>query len=637
MADTTKKILLADNNSSRVKALRKILADHFGIEIETVSNFQRLSLRLESTLADKPLDLVFFADDLPDDKTSSTECGKTSSRFHPAQFSDLLDKNAGLKFCQIYYSDPSAAVVSDHTNLSRLDLSKLQLRMSSKPGEIGPFLEKFEKLIGPKKDRGLPSIKWNKNDWILRGQIRAFSEKRNQNEGETILRQLIYKSLDCKEATVKSMGQGKSGACVFRVSYKADNKTKEFILKLCNDADGKKGDLRKLEYEIKGYRRARESLVQEGVLQHLPELVEQRVIEPNSDEFRKYIIFHKGWCGIRYHFYGGDEFGPVMDLASVLTDSPKDLLEKTKETNIRDLMWDGQNRDESVARAIRLKILQFIIDWLRRDWYGNKVGEMRKLPRERLWDFDGSGIDKFDPKPPYRLSQKTKEEILQFLGGREAELGFRFFPGHWKTVFRNVREFAEGNGRWVPPRRLSQALQIVRSPAHGDLNANNILLWVKKMHPFLIDFPFFQENGHAMQDLAQLECEVKFSLMDRQSGVDANDLIAYDYTHTQLAVWRALEDYLLEEKESHEKTVEWPKNGYHLNAKLTREMVNRVRECGMAVRKAHGLGSSTEDFYNEYFPALLYHTVRNISYESLSVFKRLLAVYSAGRLIETMR
>jgi hypothetical protein len=35
----------------------------------------------------------------------------------------------------------------------------------------------------------------------------------------------------------------------------------------------------------------------------------------------------------------------------------------------------------------------------------------------------------------------------------------------------------------------------------------------------------------------------------------------------------------------------------------------------------------------EYWPALLYHTVRAIGYPSLSVFERLLAVYSAGSIL----
>ena len=38
----------------------------------------------------------------------------------------------------------------------------------------------------------------------------------------------------------------------------------------------------------------------------------------------------------------------------------------------------------------------------------------------------------------------------------------------------------------------------------------------------------------------------------------------------------------------------------------------------------------------EYLPALLYHTTRAATFPSLSIFKRLLAVYSAGSILKRM-
>jgi hypothetical protein len=43
------------------------------------------------------------------------------------------------------------------------------------------------------------------------------------------------------------------------------------------------------------------------------------------------------------------------------------------------------------------------------------------------------------------------------------------------------------------------------------------------------------------------------------------------------------------------------------------------------------------DFLEEYLPALLYHTLQAIGWPSLSIFKRLLAVYSGAKILERLK
>src|SRR6185503_5540512 len=178
-------------------------------------------------------------------------------------------------------------------------------------------------------------------------------------------------------------------------------------------------------------------------------------------------------------------------------------------------------------------------------------------------------------------------------------------------------------------------MQALLSPAHGDLNSNNILLWLDESdHPFMIDFPFYQEAGHALQDLARLEVEIKFALMDRQGHHEPHPLPALDHSASQINLWRELEDHFLSEKwqpnEDAKKTA-WQADGFKENVALCFTLVSLVRRRAWEVQCQRP--ENAPSFHDEYFPALLFHTIQAIGFPSLSIFKRLLAVYSAGRLL----
>jgi hypothetical protein len=158
------------------------------------------------------------------------------------------------------------------------------------------------------------------------------------------------------------------------------------------------------------------------------------------------------------------------------------------------------------------------------------------------------------------------------------------------------------------------------------------MVWLEHEHPFLIDFPFYQEAGHALQDFARLETELKFALLDRQKDSPEKQLKAFEHTYSQMSIWQEMEDRLIADWK--QKNSGWPAKGYTGNVRLCFEFVQLIRNRALAVQqndKCPGLPAG--DFLTEYWPALLYHTVRSIGYPSLSVFKRLLAVYSAGSIL----
>jgi hypothetical protein len=175
---------------------------------------------------------------------------------------------------------------------------------------------------------------------------------------------------------------------------------------------------------------------------------------------------------------------------------------------------------------------------------------------------------------------------------------------------------------------------VLVSPVHGDLNAKNVFLWLEHPdQPFLIDFPYFQESGHAMQDFARLEVEMKFALMDRQLESPPNRDWAFDLTLTQVPGWCRLES-LLHSDRWETAHLDCVAGVYPNNILLTLELVRVLRR---SAREVQGRDADAQaSFDNEYLPALLYHTLRAIGFESLVEFKRLVAVRSAARIIEKL-
>jgi hypothetical protein len=337
------------------------------------------------------------------------------------------------------------------------------------------------------------------------------------------------------------------------------------------------------------------------------------------------IVYYGNWCAICYDFLGEKQFGKFIDLASVLTASASDISQKVIGTPFQ------PEKDGTEPDALRLKLFTGVIDWLCNTWYMAAVPPIRQLVK--IWDCQDTPAKTYPPVPPYRLPGRSKGLILSFLESDLARLGSALVPD-WEdhcVVIQKLIESASATG--IPA--LDEPMSVSISSAHGDLNANNVLIWLDKLdHPFLIDFPFYQDAGHALQDFARLEVEIKFGLMDRQLDSASEGLVAQDYTFSQLPLWMEMDKHLLAPNWNEPKLT-WLASGFPANVNSSLKLIQRLRSKAVAVQQ-RGKDESTPEFSEEYLPPLLYHTLRAVSYDSLSVFKRLFAVNSAGELIRSM-
>jgi uncharacterized protein associated with vWA-MoxR-VMAP ternary system len=606
MAEPQRWALIGDPNPERFDLLRGILEDYFLTTALRVPNYEELRNQLDK----RKWNLILVAHDLP--QTPAVKIPLLLEFFNHLRF-EAYNVTQG---CIVGAAEPPELVAVDPSphriHIPAVRLSKDQVnRLIAELGSILP--------LAPH----LPDIELQ-NSPSLREQVRSLSESRSLEEGQKILSHLIRKLFKCNKAHIAQLGQGLSGSKVFRIIPSSDQEEdiKEFILKVSPVSDSWK-----IELEVERYMYAKKQLGVEGYSIHFPLLVGSRfALESNSHDAPR-VIYHERWCAICYDFLGEKKLGKFIDLATVFIIPSADLIEKTRDTPF-ELPLKGTVGTEQ----LRLRLFTTALQWLCQNWYMASTPPVRA--ERKMWETRDTLPKQYPPLPPYRLSGKSKGHVLSFLDSDLATFGERLVES-WKNCRANVQELVECR-RVTGIEGLDGKLLVRLSPAHGDLNANNLLIWLDKLdHPFLIDFPLYQEAGHALQDFARLEVEVKFGLMDRQLDSAEKELIALDYTFSQMAVWKEMEDHLLSSN-WHEPKKEWLAFGFVSNVDSCLKVTQLLRSKAIEVQQ-QGKTASTPTFNEEYSPALLYHTVRAIGYDSLSIFKRLLAVYSAGQMIAKMK
>jgi hypothetical protein len=80
----------------------------------------------------------------------------------------------------------------------------------------------------------------------------------------------------------------------------------------------------------------------------------------------------------------------------------------------------------------------------------------------------------------------------------------------------------------------------------------------------------------------------------------------------------------------------WKGLGYQENVDLSYRLVMLLRQKASEIQQRKLDFHEAAPFADEYLPALLYHTVRVIGHPSLSLPKRLLAVHSAGSILNRL-
>jgi tRNA A-37 threonylcarbamoyl transferase component Bud32 len=635
MAETLKPVLVGDPRDDRFAWLKKFLDGEYGVDAVQVETFDKLHKLVKESNEFRKLagtnkwSLIFIADDLPPTHTKIPTPERVKTYFTILDSLDELDD-----FVMVLISGQNISI--DWRGITLPDRS---IHLCSIP----PTQEEYQNVVRELHGCGGLEIVTSaesvmcldENNRTLREQIRTLGESRNLKDGKEKLGKLIGKCFDCRQVnkvTVSQLGQGKSGARVFHLRVESDDqKSQEFVLKLC-----KANDRWKLESEVRGHLKAKDGLGHSGYKKHIAELQKPlfaaSVMKSKAEEEDKYITQISPWYAVYYDFLGGDKFGrgifdKFINLETALVSSAEELSKKTAGIDLN-INSTKANR----SHAIRVLVLETILQWLCNNWYLNTESGVVCREKKILWDIGDAPEREYIPMPPYKLTGRSKDWIQSFLNSQEAEMGVRFFTGWEKLKDKVFRLVSEDSPAAAQLGKLGEPVPIVLSHVHGDLNANNILLWLKEGHPFLIDFPFYQEAGHALQDFAQLEVEIKFALLDRQRDSPEKRLKAFEHTYSQMPIWRQMEDRLLDQWD--QKASRWLSTGYAGNVRLCYELVQLVRRKAREVQQNDQCpGPSAGDFLAEYLPALLYHTVRAISYPSLSVFKRLLAVYSAGSIL----
>jgi hypothetical protein len=614
--DYKKTVLLGDRDPERSALLVDIIENDFRAKVVRVEFFDDLDTKMvEAVKASATWKLVLLAAELQ-------ETANRPDTILPKNFYHIAKLNFPNVGC--VYTDaepPDSDVVG-------FFIPSFHVPPSGTPDRRKVIIDRIDAArIGGLKLWKKPTIKLD-DDPILIEQVGALSSDGDSQKAKEVLAYLIrdFQSEHCDTATVSKLIQGASGAKVFRFRPEpAYSKVNERVLKIAHYRHEWK-----LNAEVTKHLKAQKTLGNE-YKEHVPEI---ESFDTGPDQPSQHITSYEDWRAIAYDFLGGVKFrtrgncfGKFMDLETALIGSHRELQQKTAETP-----FEKYFATEELCVTGRKHFFEVLLNWLCNNWY-LKYGHREN--KEALWDYSDGPDDRFVRFPPYQLPKRSKRYILNFLDERKAQMGERFFED-WGERHKVLREFVAGSEAELSRLyTLAGQHSVILSPTHGDLNSNNILLWLDEAHPFLIDFPFYQESGHALQDFARLEVEVKFILMDRQADSSPKDLPAFDYTHTQIPLWHALEKHLLRER--------WDTGEFKLqlgafdkNVKLSYELVHLIRTKAKVVQRQQE-NKRRIGFWAEYRLALLYHTLRVIGYDTLSPFKRLLAVFSAAQLLGQCR
>lgn len=598
-------ILIADPNPDRLILIKEIIEDNF---LGNVYSFQAFET-LERDISSHNPRLVIIAHDLPNRLNHAL----VNLSYYFLDLNKRLEKgNSRFRLACLTPNEQEEDMERSLVAIPPyIHVPSLPIKNRDRKEIIGALAS-----LLPRRPKA-PEIRPDDNP-SLREQIRAISAKRELVEGKKILSDIAGLFWNCEHVKVKSLGQGLSGANVFRLKPETvDGGMGEFVLKMSQT-----DDFWKLEQEVKRYEKAKQTLGIENYKKHYAEIV-----EPVLEGDHKYIVNHpSGWWAICYDFLGGERFGKFIDLETAVVADTNTIIDKLHNTH-----FQIEHVNHRIVEARRIQIWEISLDWLRKNWYQKPGFVKRKILK--VWDNQNSPENQYITLPPYQLSSKSKGFIMNFLDSKAASLGERLLFPDWKEHHSRVWSFVEQTGSATQVPLLDSSIPFILAPAHGDLNANNLLLWLEEAnHPFLIDFPFFQFKGHALQDFARLEVEIKLSLMDKQ--VDSDALPALDYTYSQIYPWIEMEKHLQSPHWKNNKNA-WKTDGFHENVKNCLRLIQLVRAQAFAVQSQSLVGPLPGDFLCEYLPALLFHTIRAIGYPSLSIFKRLFAIYSTSSILKS--
>jgi hypothetical protein len=162
---------------------------------------------------------------------------------------------------------------------------------------------------------------------------------------------------------------------------------------------------------------------------------------------------------------------------------------------------------------------------------------------------------------------------------------------------------------------------------HGDPNSRNILLCPDSPSDLrLIDCGGYKACGLLVHDLAQMETDIKLTLLGTEGSNDFMDLDAQ-----KLPYWTAMETGVLRAGLSVDERLITVLSKDRPSILRAYSLIRRVRE--VAARMSRDVDSEGR----HYFASLLYWNLRWLRLPSVRRTKKLLALYSASEILDTFK
>ena len=589
--DTRPHVLIADHDDHRARTIEGVLRREYEVHVDRAKTWTEVIYK-DRDYDNRPptFYLVILAEDLLDTQTEPPFNDRVRNLLLN-QYRMSVRHVIGLAF-------NASAAFSDFEQASRVVWSKAE--------NIGQLREALDACRLPRFRPG-PELSYSEAaDPLLKDQVVSLDRDGSPDEAEIHLRRMLLALWDdCERVELHPLPQGLSGARVLLAQPSLRNSGRSsdrFVIKIASQAD-----YWKLKNGVEHFDRITEALEPTPYQGHLPLLVRPA---RSSDECMNLVSSGK-WFAVAYHFLG-HELGEFMNL---------DRAYKSHCAPPTNLSAGFCSAGSLLAESLLLRLL----DHLTQAWYKDVKCDNKEIP---LWTTRAAPTQQVLSPPPYQFTVGQRGRVLDYLEELD-DLGSRLLGQQWHQDAIAVR----GWMRQGPPKGslLDKPRNAVVSAVHGDLNRFNVFLWVEKGQVFLIDFDMYQAKGHTMQDFAQIEAEVKFGLMDRETcGPDA--LPALDLTPGRLGIWCKLEDSL--------SSCDWPSELSHPAAILVLRAGNLVRTIRSHAARVHQSASgpeAPESFVIEYGAALLFHTLRTIGYRGTSPLKRILAIHSAARIINLLQ
>jgi hypothetical protein len=626
-------VIIGDPDKRRFQWFKKLLRDGFELEAVQANTFVEVRRLVKELSFDSEESIVFLCDILPFSNQKSVPDPNLN-------FTRLEEIASYSEFVCIVTGDHDPKFSKDIRRPHHVHLHTAKPDESDRLTVLAQLRSLGDRLSPPTDLSVIDTItSWDEDDPAVRQQIFSLSESYQPAESKEILFRILRSSLECSTASkieIQPLG-GASTTILLRVMVTSGEQTNDYVFKLTRD-------LHRLKHEVNSHLEARREDRLRGYGQHVAvlEMPLRSIRASTSDSFNHHYIVNAGqWFATHCRLLRTADFNVFINLETILTADAATVEKKTR-GSLPAYRLASKSRSKLLAH--RLEMFSSLLEGLSELLYRqpNAISRELKIP----WRIEAVEEEESVSFPPYRLSRRVRGQIQDLLDSREALLlGPRLFP-KWQDRVDELMILISETSTAADLGSLAHSTPFIFSPVQGNLNSNNVLLWLEREnYPFLIELDSYQTSGHSLQDFARLEVETKLALLDRQADSPIDQLPAYDYSASQVRLWIEMDDRLLAHgaldksalSKSSVSRANLKAKGYRKNVELSYQLVLLLRRKAFEIQQQATGDVLPGPFASEYLPALLYHSMKAASYAPLSVFKRLWAAYAAGSILKRLK